>query len=311
MARWSIDDIPDQSGRVALITGANSGLGLHSATALARKGATVVMACRSLDRAEAARRQVLDAAPEATVELLQADMSDLASVAAMADAFSQGHARLDILMHNAGVAAPPLTRTAAGHELQFATNTLAPFALTGHLLPRLQATAGSRVVNVASLAHTFGDLDIDDLDWQRRRYTEWPAYGATKLALLLFTYELQRRLVAAGLPTASVAAHPGYAITNLPASGGMKLTRSWLGRKALALGDLLLAQPGEQGALCQLYAATATDVQGGDYIGPDGFKELKGFPRKVTSRPATHNRALARQLWDRLGTLSGVHYLEG
>lgn len=309
MAGWRIDDIPELQGKVALITGANSGLGLHSAEALAQRGATVVMACRDAGRADAARQQILAAAPGAALEVLSVDMSDLASVKAMAAAFLARHPRLDILMHNAGVAAPPLTRTDAGHELQFATNLLAPFALTGHLLDVLKATPGSRVVTVASLAHRFGKLDIDDLDWRRRRYNEWTAYGATKLGLLMYSYELQRRLAAAAAPVIAVAAHPGFSITNLPRSSGMKLAGTWWGRRALALGNRLLGQSGAQGALCQLYAATAADVQGGDYIGPNGFKEMTGAPRKVQSEPITHNRVLARQLWDRLTILSGKSYL--
>ncbi len=309
MARWKVDEMPDLQGKVALVTGANSGLGLSSAQALAARGATVVMACRDAGRANHARTQILAAVPGAKVAVLQGDMSELPSVAALASAYGETYGRLDILMHNAGVAAPPLTRTPAGHELQFATNLLAPFALTADLLPVLQATPGARVVTVASLAHRFGKLDVDDLDWQRRPYNEWAAYGATKLGLLLYTYELQRRLSAAGAAVIAVAAHPGFSITNLPSSSGMKLANSWLGRRALALGNRLLGQPAEQGALCQLYAATAADIQGGDYIGPDGFKEMTGFPRKVQSEPITHNRVLARQLWDRLSTLSGRCYL--
>lgn len=307
---WTVNDIPDQSGRVALITGANSGLGLEMTFALAARGATVVMACRSVDRAELARARVLAAHPQAQLEVLQVDVSDGGSLSALARRFCAQHSRLDVLVHNAGLAMPPLTRDAAGREIQLVTNSLAPYALTGHLLVPLMATEGARVVSVASLAHRFGKLDLEDLHWTHRRYRDLVAYGTSKQALLLFAYELQRRLARAGAPVISVASHPGYATTSLPETSGMAMTQTVMGRLMLKLGTWVMSQSAAQGALPLLYAATAPDVQGGDYIGPAGFKELNGPPTKVQSTPITHDRSLARQWWDTAAALTGVRYLE-
>lgn len=306
MAGWSVADIPDLAGRTIIITGANSGLGFEAAAALAGAGARVVLACRDQAKGRAAEEQIRARHPRAVTALLRLDLSSLADIRRGAEAALSTCPRIDVLMNNAGVMALPYRQTADGFEMQFGTNHLGHFAFTGLLLDRLRATPGGRVVTVSSGAHRMGRIRFDDPHW-RRGYRKWPAYGQSKLANLLFAYELQRRMAAAGGDTISVAAHPGYAATNLQAAGPRMLGSSRLER-IMELANSLFSQSAAMGALPQIYAAVAPGVRGGDYIGPDGFGELWGHPRAVTSSRRSRDVEAARRLWTLSEQLTGVAY---
>ncbi len=306
MPGWSEADIPDLSGKTIVITGANSGLGFAAATALAGKGAQVVLACRDQAKGRAAEEQIRRDHPHARTALMPLDLSSLADIRRFADALRAGYPRIDVLMNNAGVMALPYRKTADGFEMQFGTNHLGHFALTGLLLDRLLATPGARVVTVSSGAHRMGSIRFDDPQWQQG-YRKWPAYGQSKLANLLFAYELQRRLAACGADTVSVAAHPGYAATSLQAAGP-RMQGSALLERVMELGNSLFSQSAAMGALPQLYAAVAPDVHGGDYFGPDGLGELWGSPKKVTSNARSRDPEAARRLWTLSEQLTGVAY---
>src|SRR5512139_1712601 len=270
-SNWTAENIPDLAGKIAIVTGANSGIGYEMARALARKEATVILACRNKVKGEAAVRQIAEEYAEAQAELMQLDLSDLASVHRFADEFTSHYDRLDILINNAGIMAIPFGKTADGFELQFGTNHLGHFALTGLLLDLSLHTPQARIATVSSIVHRFGRIDFDNLNGEKR-YSRSGAYAQSKLANLLFTYELQRRLKGAGVDTMAVAAHPGWTATNLQ-------THSLLYRTL----NPIMAQQTRMGALPALYAATAPDVQGGDYYGPRGWQELGGYPTKVQS----------------------------
>jgi protochlorophyllide reductase len=305
MSKWTAADIPDQTGRIVLITGANSGLGLRSAEALASKGATVLMACRNATKAEEAQRAVAQRATGPVPEVVALDLSSLASVEACAAELAGRLDHLDVLMNNAGIMAVPKATTPDGFESQIGTNHLGHFALTGRLLPLLLAADEPRVVSVASNAHRFGRVDLDDLFFERRRYTRWSAYGQTKLANLLFSSELQRRAAAAGTALTAAAAHPGYAATNLtsgPALGAAVL------KPLFAVGDKLFGQPDHMGALPQLYAATMPDVLPDDYWGPDAFREQRGHPTRVGRSDRARDQSDAARLWTLSEELTGVTY---
>ncbi len=306
MAKWSARDIPSQSGRVAVVTGANSGLGLVTARELARAGARVVMGCRDTDRGNASRSQVLAQVPGADVEVRRLDLASLASVREFADRLHADVPALDLLVNNAGVMAIPRQLTEDGFEQQFGTNHLGHFALTGLLLPSMVNRAGSRVVTVSSAAHKPGRIDFDDLMGERS-YGKWSAYNQSKLANLLFAYELQRRLEVSGMATISVAAHPGYAATNLQ-QVGPRMQGSRIGGLLMSIGNSLFAQSDEMGALPQLYAATAPEVRGGEYFGPDGIGESRGHPKRVDSTKASKDAAAARRLWEVSEDMTGVRY---
>jgi NAD(P)-dependent dehydrogenase (short-subunit alcohol dehydrogenase family) len=305
MARWQEHDIPDLSGKTALVTGANSGLGLETARALAAHGAHVVLACRGADKAEQALTRIGHQLANARLSFLPLDLSDLSSVRASASAFRAEHGRLDILCNNAGVMALPYGKTPDGFEMQFGINHLGHFALTGLLFDLLRATPQARVVTVSSLAHRSGKLRLDDPHWERSRYSRSLAYGRSKLANLMFALELNRRVRAAGIELTSIAAHPGYSATNIGFGG---LGRNSLLGRLVALGNQLLAQPADLGALPSLYAATAAEVEGGDYIGPGGPIEFRGYPVKV--KPARHalDTTEAARLWALSEQLTGVHF---
>lgn len=297
---WTVDRIPDQSGRLALVTGANSGLGLETAKQLARHGAQVVLAVRDSAKGEAALREIAASAPGATVSQSQLDLADLDSVHAFAARIREQHERVDLLINNAGVMAPPKRRTAGPFELQFATNHLGHFALTGLLLDRIEPTAG-RVVTVSSTAHRIGRIDFDDLQAERR-YSRWRVYGQSKLANLLFAFELDRRLRAAGSQVRSLAAHPGYSATHLQSAVATGLDKAFM-----AIANRVVAQSAAMGAEPTLYAAVA-DLPGGTFTGPSGFAEQRGHPKVVQARPAAHDTAVARRLWELSEQLSGVRY---
>jgi NAD(P)-dependent dehydrogenase (short-subunit alcohol dehydrogenase family) len=303
---WTADDIPDQTGRVALVTGANSGLGFQTTRALARKGATVLMGCRNQAKGADALTRVEQEQPSGTVELLELDLADLGSVRRAAGSVCDRHTRLDLLVNNAGVMAIPYRTTADGFEMQFGTNHLGHFALTGLLIDRLLEANGSRVVNVSSNAHRMGRVNFDDLHG-RSRYRKWRAYGQSKLANLLFTRELQRRLTLNGASTIAAAAHPGYSATHLQAVGPEMAGASVMGRLS-QLGNRLIAQSDEMGALPQLYAATAPDVAGGEYFGPDGIGEIRGHPERVKTSAAARDNVAALRLWQVSEDLTGIRY---
>jgi hypothetical protein len=303
---WTANDIPDLSGKTMIVTGGNSGIGYEAAQELARKGAQVVLACRSLDKAREAALRIKGIYPNAAVDLMALDLTSLTSVRAFAPAFLEKYPELHVLCNNAGVMALPYRKTADGFEMQFGTNHLGHFALTGLLLERLLSTPQSRVVNVSSTAHRIGRMSFDDLN-SEKSYGKWRAYGQSKLANLLFTYELQRKLVAAKAETISIACHPGYAATNLQAAGP-RMEGSSLMESITDLGNRLLAQSAAMGALPTLYAATADGVRGGDYIGPDGFFENTGYPKKTQSNARSHDRADAARLWGISEKLTGVSY---
>ncbi|SDC59910.1 oxidoreductase [Actinokineospora iranica] len=302
---WSEADIPDQSGKTVLVTGANSGLGLRTTQVLASKGAHVFMACRSPERGREALATVDGAA-----ELVELDLADVASVGkAAAEVRERTGDRLDILINNAGIMATPRAATADGFEAQFGTNHLGHAALTWLLMPALRGVPGARVVTVSSMAHRGAGLDLDDLNFDRRRYNPMAAYAQSKLANLLFAMELDRRAAAAGLDLVSVAAHPGLSESEL-AGNSARLRGS--GRIAAALGRVvsagnrLIAQSVERGALPQLYAAVAADVRGGEYFGPTGPGEVFGAPGRAKPRSAALNPDLARALWAQTAALTGV-----
>lgn len=295
---WNADQIPNQSGRVAIVTGANSGIGLVAARTLAQRGARVIMACRNEQKANEALTSIRAADPEADVEFRHLDLSSLGSVKGFAESILASEDRLDLLINNAGVMMPPTrSETADGFELQFGVNHLGHQALTAILLERLTATPGSRVVNVASQAHRGGKIDFEDLQWQGRGYKKMASYGQSKLANLLFSFELDRRLKASGIDTKSVAAHPGWTATDLQ--------RHSLSARFF---NPLLAMKPEQGALPTLRAATDPDVRGGEYFGPCGVLEMRGNPVKVGSSKRARDTESAAKLWQVSENLTGVRF---
>ena len=301
--KWTVDQIPDQSGRVALVTGANSGLGLIAARELARAGARVVLACRNTDKGATALREITDDVPRAEAELAALDLSSLDSIRSFAQDFSKAHDGLDLLINNAGVMAPPRRTTEDGFELQFGTNHLGHFALTGLLLGTLEGRSGARVVTVSSTAHRMGRINFDDLHGERR-YRRWRAYGQSKLANLLFALELDRRLRGASSTISSLAAHPGYAATNLQSASAPVLDRA-----VMVVTNLLIAQDAEVGALSLLYAATQPGLEGGTYVGPDGRGEQRGHPQpEAVPARAALDQTVAAQLWAVSEEATGVHF---
>jgi len=303
---WTADDMPDLSGKTIVVTGGNSGIGYEAALEFARKRADVILACRDLGKARTAAAQISASSPGAKVEVMELDLANLASVRGFSDAFHRGHPALHVLCNNAGVMAIPYRRTVDGFEMQFGTNHLGHFALTGLMLDRLLATEGGRVVNVASGAHRMGKIRFDDLQWHNG-YRKWMAYGQSKLANLLFTFELQRRADASGAKLLSVACHPGYAATNLQAAGP-RMQGSSMMESLFSVGNSLFAQSAAMGALPTEYAAVASDVHGGDYIGPDGIGEMWGHPVKVGCSAAARDTAAAARLWELSEQLTNVHY---
>jgi NAD(P)-dependent dehydrogenase (short-subunit alcohol dehydrogenase family) len=305
MAKWTADDIPDQGGRTIVVTGANSGLGLHTARALVSRGAQVLMACRSPERGEAAVKETNELGG-GSAELVELDLANLASVRrAAAELRERTGDAIDVLVNNAGVMATPKTATADGFELQLGTNHFGHAALTWLLMPALRTRPGARVVSVTSKLHSLGKFDATDPNFRHRRYRAWPAYGQSKTANLLFAFELDRRARAAGLDLVSVAAHPGLSDTEL--TGNMMRSRGALWLAPIGNGFVkLMGQPGERGAWPTLYAATAPDVAGGQYWGPDGFQQLRGHPTQVRAEAHARDAATAARLWDLTAELVGV-----
>ncbi len=301
-SKWTAGDVPNQSGRVAVVTGANTGIGYEAAAVLAAKGSRVVLAVRNVDKGQEAVRRIEQASPGADVSVQQLDLTSLDSIRAAAEELKNTYQRIDLLINNAGVMMTPRETTKDGFELQFGTNHLGHFALTGLLLDRLLPVDGSRVVSISSNAHrTFAKIDFDDLQ-SERSYNRIAAYGRSKLANLLFIYELQRRLKLKGAPTIAVAAHPGGSNT--------ELTRNlWPAiRKPTEFVWGRMAQDADMGALPTLRAATDPSVQGGQYFGPDGFGEQRGHPKLVHSSKQSHDEQLQKRLWTASEELTGVTY---
>lgn len=297
MAKWTFKDIPDQSGRKAVVTGANTGIGFETALALARKDADVILACRNAEKGQEAARRILAESPAGEVSFMQLDLSDLRNVEAFAARFTDQHDQLDLLILNAGVMVPPESKSAQGFELQFGVNHLGHFALTGALLPLVQATPGSRVVVVSSTAATRGIMNFDDLNFEKRGYQAWPAYGQSKLANQLFTLELQRRLKAVDSSVLVTAAHPGWTATDLQRTS-----------KTISFLNRFFAMKPPQGALPTLRAAVDPEASGGDYFGPNGFLQMRGYPRSVDMVKRAKNAGDAVQLWEISEELTGVSY---
>jgi NAD(P)-dependent dehydrogenase (short-subunit alcohol dehydrogenase family) len=294
--KWTEKDLPDQRGRVAIVTGANTGLGFQTARALAERGASVVLAVRDVEKGKRAAAQI---SGDITVQEL--DLTSLESIRAAAADLRAAHQRIDLLINNAGVMYTPKQITRDGFEMQFGTNHLGHFALTGLLLDRLLPVPGSRVVTVSSVGHRIrAAIHFDDLQWERS-YGRIAAYGQSKLANLMFTYELQRRLTAHGT-TAAVAAHPGVSNTELARNSPalLRLPLTWLGP--------LITQSASMGALPTLRAATDVAVLGGQYFGPDGMGEVRGYPRLVTSSPESYDVAVQQRLWAVSERLTGVEF---
>jgi NAD(P)-dependent dehydrogenase (short-subunit alcohol dehydrogenase family) len=289
-SKWTAADLPDLSGRTAVVTGASAGLGVITARELARAGARVVLAVRDTTKGERVAATITGDS-----EVRRLDLADLASVRAFADGWTGD---LDLLINNAGIMAVPQGKTADGFESQIGTNHLGHFALTNLLLPNIT----DRVVTLSSGAHRIGKLHHDDLNWEHRRYDRWRVYGQSKLANLLFTLELQRRLDAAGSAVRAVAAHPGYASTDLQSHSG-----SAINGFVMAIGDRLLAQSATMGALPTLYAATQ-DIPGDAFVGPDGLAEQRGHPKLVGRTKAAQDTDAARRLWDLSEELTGVRW---
>ncbi len=294
--KWTEEDIPDQSGKIVIVTGANSGLGYEVTRILAKKGAHVVMACRNLEKAEEALNQITSEDNAASLEIIRLDLSDLASIKVFVSEFSKKHQSLDILCNNAGVMMTPYQKTADGFELQLGTNHFGHFALTGLLIDKLMSTESSRIVSMSSMAHSMGKVDFDNLNCEKS-YGRTKAYSRSKLANLLFAYELQRRLEAKGSKTISCGSHPGW-------------TRTSLQRNVLLLRLLnpFLSQKPKKGALPMLYAATSPEAEGGAYYGPDGLMGWKGYPKRVESNDRSHDLEDAKKLWEISEELTSVKY---
>jgi NAD(P)-dependent dehydrogenase (short-subunit alcohol dehydrogenase family) len=289
-SKWTAADLPSLDGRTVIVTGANSGLGLITARELARVGARVVMAVRDSAKGEQAAETI-----QGTTEVRPLDLADLGSIHAFADSWTGD---LDILINNAGVMAVPERRTKDGFEMQIGTNHLGPFALTNLLLPHIT----DRVVTVSSTAHRTGKIRLDDLNWEHGDYERWPAYGQSKLANLLFTLELQRRLEEVGSSVRALAAHPGYASTNLQSHTG-----SGLQHRIMSITNRVIAQSDEMGALPTLYAATQ-DLPGNSYIGPRGLLEQRGYPAPANRNAAARDAEMAKALWKLSEELTGVTF---
>ncbi len=295
--RWDASKISDLSGKVAIVTGSSSGIGLETARVLAGKNATTIVAVRNPEKGDNVVARIKMEYPSASVSFMVLDLADLESIRQFADAFCAQYDRLDLLINNAGVMVPPYSKTANGFELQMGTNHMGHFALTAHVMDLLFSTENARVVNVSSIAHKQGRINFDDLPWEQRTYKAMQAYSDSKIANLYFTYELAKKLE--GNPDAPivVAAHPGWTATDLQRHSGL-----------FNFMNRFIAQDIAMGALPTLYAAVGPSVQSGDYYGPEGMIEFKGYPKKVSSNKLSHDGAVATKLWDLSEESTGVHF---
>ena len=298
MNKWNIDQVPSQPGKVAIVTGANSGIGYEVTLSLIKKDFEVVMACRNMQKAEKAKVKILHVYPRAIITLMKVDTSSLKEVKIFADQFHQHYNKLHLLINNAGIMMSPYKVTEEGFENQLATNYIGHFALTGLLLPTLLSTVGSRIVTLSSLSYKWSKIVFDDLH-SEKSYSKTKAYGQSKRACLMFAFELQRRLSAAGYDTVSIAAHPGLSKTNLD---------QYYPALIRPLGNLFL-QPAAKGALPILYAALDKNLKGGEFIGPDGFQQMRGYPTKVEADEYSNNKVIAERLWSKSEKITNVFYL--
>ncbi len=305
--KWKASDIPDLKGKIALVTGANSGLGYYTCLELARKGAHVVLAARNKDKGIAALEKIKSEIPTADLQFMKLDLANIESIKHFADAFIEEYDKLDILINNAGVMAIPLLRTTQGFEMQFGTNHLGHFALTSLMLPFIEKTPGARIVNVSSLMHKFGKIHFDDLN-REKSYSKWDAYSQSKLSNLLFSLELHRRLRESGKTTSVMTSHPGYSATNLQIRGG-----EMEGSKGNILANKFLnavvAQPAWKGALPSLYAATCPLAKSGRFYGPSGLGAVRGYPREEKINPKLTSPEVAKRLWEESERLVGMPFI--
>jgi len=306
-SRWDVSYIPSQAGRVAIVTGANSGLGYETAKALSMAGATVLMACRNQEKGKKAKEQIERELDWSNISLLRLDLADLESVREFAQQVSDQEEKIDILVNNAGLMAIPYQLTMDGFEMQFGVNHLGHFALTGLLYPMLKSAEAARIVNVSSIAHRIGKINFDDLQ-SRNAYNKWKAYGQSKLANLLFTHELNNRFQAKGENIMALAAHPGYAATELPFKGPEMEKKLWK-NSIMNAGNILAGQPASRGALPSLYAATAQEAERGGFYGPGGLLGIHGYPSEARAKNGLVNDRDSALLWKRSEELTGVHWL--
>jgi NAD(P)-dependent dehydrogenase (short-subunit alcohol dehydrogenase family) len=304
--KWKASDIPDLSGKIALVTGGNSGLGYYTCLELARKGAFVILAARNKDRGNAAVEKIMSIVPSSNLQFMKLDLANIESIKHFADAFIEEYEKLDILINNAGVMALPLRRTLQGFEMQFGTNHLGHFALTALMLNFIDKTPGARIVNVSSLMHKFGKINFDDLNCEKS-YSKWTAYSQSKLANILFTQELSRRLRASGKRTKVMACHPGYASTNLQIRGG-EMEGSKMNVSVNNFLNKLVAQPAWKGALPSLYAATCELADSGKFYGPSGLGSVRGYPREEKVNPKLTSPEVAIRLWEESERLIGMRF---
>lgn len=298
MNKWSIEQVPSQRGKIAIVTGANSGIGYEVTLGLIKKGFEVIMACRNIKKAEEAKVKILQQYPAAKINLMKIDTSSLKEVKKFADQFKSQYQNLHLLINNAGIMMSPHKVSEDGYENQFATNYIGHFALTGLLLPILTSTAGSRIISLSSLSYKWSEIIFDDFHF-KKGYSKTKAYGQSKRACLMFAFELQRRLSAAGHETLSIAAHPGLSKTNLD---------QYYPALIRPLGNLFL-QPAAKGALPILFASLDKDLKGGEFIGPDGFQQMRGYPTIVQADEYSNNKEVAKRLWTESEKMTSVSYL--
>ena len=291
--KWTEENIPDLKGKIAIVTGSSSGIGFETAKQLANKNATVIIAVRNLKKGKDALDKILAQNKNADLRIMEIDLSDLESIKKFATKFKSEFNKLYFLINNAGVMIPPYSKTRDGFELQFGTNHLGHFALTGLLIDIIKNTPGSRIVNVSSSAHRYGNINFDDLTWEKRKYKAWRAYGDSKIANLYFTYHLAEKLKESGVKV--TAAHPGWTATDLQRHSGL-----------FEFLNPFFAMKQDQGALPTLRAATDEKANSGDFFGPDGWKEWRGYPIKVESNKLSYDRNIASKLWDVSQELTGV-----
>lgn len=295
--KWDANDIPEQRGKVVIVTGSSSGIGFETARVLASKGALVILAVRNLTKGNNAIDRIKTQFKNCEVSIMELNLADLGSIKNFAENFKKNFSRLDLLINNAGVMIPPYSKTADGFELQFGTNHLGHFALTGLLMDLIKNTKDSRIINVSSGAHRTGNLNFEDLNWEKRKYKPWRAYGDSKIANLYFTYELQRRYDNSDPGIIAAASHPGWTATDLQRYSGI-----------FRFFNPFFAQKPAMGALPTLYAATAPHVKSGDFFGPGGWQEWRGYPKKVESNKLSHDKNIAAQLWNISEELTGIKF---
>lgn len=294
---WSTQNIPDQNGKVVIVTGATSGLGKEATKVLSQKGATIIMAARNIEKAKKVRDEIIKINPTAKIDIKSLDLSSLESIKLFADDFLKSYNQLDILINNAGIMYCPYSKTKDGFEMQMGTNHLGPYALTAQLMPLLINTANSRIVNTASLAHLTGNIDFEDINWENRKYKTMQAYADSKIANLYFHYELAQKLNGQKNAPLIIAAHPGWTKTELDRHIGL-----------VGIMSSIIGQKVEMGVLPTLRAATDPQALSGDYFGPDGFREMRGNPVKVKSNAMSLNAQKAEQLWILSEKLTGIKY---